>query len=87
MERGVPCCAADAVRRLRRISVGGNQVAIVKLDHILEEVHAMGLEDEGRIAAELLKRAKVFNYISPSAEDRYSEALLVVYRSEKEGLR
>ena len=85
MERGVPCCAADAARRVRRIGVGGNQVAIVQLDRILGEVQTLGLEDVGRIAAELLRRAKVFNYIPPGAEDRYAEALLGVYMSEKEG--
>jgi len=77
----VPCCAADAARKVRRITLaGGTQVGIVGLACILEEVRALSIDDEVLLKAELLSRVKARNYVSRSAENDYADALYDEYR-------
>jgi len=78
-----PCCAADALRRIRQVDVGGIVVGISMLDQILPEVREMELPDEKEIGRELLKRVKIYNYIPASAEEKYRMALLEEYLKYK----
>ncbi|OPZ43861.1 MAG: hypothetical protein BWY93_00937 [Euryarchaeota archaeon ADurb.BinA087] len=80
-----PCCAADALRRIRQVDVGGIVVGISMLDHILPEVREMELPDEKEIGRELLKRVKIYNYIPASAEEKYRIALLEEFLKCKGG--
>ncbi|MBR1369440.1 hypothetical protein RJ53_08010 [Methanocalculus chunghsingensis] len=75
-----PCCAADALRRIRQIDIGGISVGLVLLDEIINKVLIMNLESDDRIAEELIKYTKIFNYIPPSAEETYCTALMREYR-------
>jgi len=80
-----PCCAADALQRIRQVDVGGIVVGISMLDQILPEVREMELPDEKEIGRELLKRVKIYNYIPASAEEKYRIALLEEYLKCKGG--
>lgn len=75
-----PCCAADALRRIRQVDVGGIVIGISMFDHILAEVKALNLTAEKEIGDELLKRVKIYNYVPVSAEEKYRIALLREYR-------
>lgn len=75
-----PCCSAEALRRIRQIDVDGHPIGLAMLDDTLDEVLRLDLPDEGRIGDELLRRARVYNYIPPPAEDQYRKALVGEYR-------
>lgn len=81
MDDKVPCCAADAARKVKRLTLAsGAQVGIVGLEAILCEVKALGLTDEISIKAELLGRVKVRNYVPRKAEEEYADALYSEYK-------
>lgn len=75
-----PCCATEALRRIRRVNVGGITFGLAMLDAISEEVASLGISAEDPLKNELLRRAKIYNYIPRQAEDAYAEALLREYR-------
>ena len=72
-----PCCAADAMQRVKPVEVNGATVGLSMLDLVFAEVQALGLTDESAVRAELLKRVKVYNYVPASAAEAYAGA---VYR-------
>lgn len=74
-----PCCAAEALRRVKQIEIGGTIVGIAMLDSIMEEVRGSNLARSDEIADELLKRVKIYNYVPKAAEASYREALLREY--------
>ena len=51
-------------------------------DEIIAEVSRIGLDDEKEIAKELLKRVKMYNYVAPSSEKEYADAMLYEYKKE-----
>ena len=75
-----PCCAADAVLRIRQIPVNGIPTGITLLDECIAHVKMQDLKSEPEIKAALIKRVKVYNYIPPGVEDRYARALFEEYR-------
>ena len=50
------------------------------LDTCIAEVKQQGLQNETEIRAVLLKRVKVYNYVPPSVEGHYTDALVEEYR-------
>ncbi len=79
-----PCCAAEALRRIRQVDVGSIVIGIAMLDPILTEVKRMKISGEKEIGDELLKRVKIYNYIPASAEMKYQAALLREYHKLQE---
>jgi hypothetical protein len=77
-----PCCAADALRRIRHVTINGLPTGITMLDEIIEEVKSQDLRSDPDIRAALLKRLKVFNYIPPNVEDEYARVLLEEFRKQ-----
>jgi len=72
-------CCAKSITRI--IKVGEFEAGLVGLDQALHNVYASGLENEEEIQRDLLKWMKDFgNYIGPSSENDYREALLREYR-------
>ena len=61
------------------IVVDGKATGINQLEFILDEVMALGLQDENEIRRELVKRAKVLNYIPTKMTEKYGKALLEAY--------
>ena len=81
-KREKPCCAAEALRRVRRIDVGGVVVGLAMLDDILADTVARNLPGETAIGDELIKQVKIYNYIPKEAEPLYRAALLLDYQNE-----
>ncbi|MEE9151615.1 MAG: hypothetical protein V3U20_07265 [Thermoplasmata archaeon] len=77
-----PCCAAEAARMDKKLSIGGIPVGISHFDSIIEEVLEMGLNDEKEIKEELLKKVKIYNYVSPGSEEDYANALFTEYKRQ-----
>ena len=75
-----PCCAADALRRIRQIPINGISTGICMLDECIAEVQAQDLKTEPEIRAALLKRVNVYNYIPQTIEPEYARVLLEEYR-------
>ncbi|HDR72913.1 MAG TPA: hypothetical protein ENN85_03235 [Methanoculleus sp.] len=75
-----PCCAAEALRSIRRVNVDGVTVGLAMLDAIFEEVASLGISAQEPLKNELLRRAKIYNYVPRQAEDAYAIALLREYR-------
>ena len=55
------------------------------LDTILSEVKALNLTGKKEVGEELLKRVKIYNYVPPSAEEKYRIMLLEEYRNYRGG--
>ena len=77
-----PCCAAEALRRIRQVEVGGITVGLAMLDDILDEVRGLHLASKDAIAEELMKRVRVYNYIPPAVTEKYRLALLREYEKK-----
>jgi hypothetical protein len=75
-----PCCAADAIRRIRQIPVNGIPTGITMLDECMIVVKMQDLKSEQEIRAEFIERVKIYNYIPPKIEDEYARALLEEYK-------
>jgi hypothetical protein len=76
-----PCCAADALRRIRQIDVNGIPTGITMLDESIGEVWDLGLTDEREIRETLMKRVMIYNYIPPGALEAYTVAVMREYQS------
>jgi hypothetical protein len=74
-----PCCAADALRRIRQIEVNGIRTGISMLDESIDDVKGLGLSDEHAIREALVKRVKIYNYIPPAAVEAYADAIVREY--------
>ncbi|KLK88689.1 hypothetical protein SZ63_06790 [Methanoculleus sediminis] len=81
-KREKPCCAAEALRRVRRIEVGGVVVGLTMLDDILADVIDCDISGEAAIGDELIRQVKIYNYIPKEAEPLYRAALLLEYQNE-----
>jgi hypothetical protein len=77
-----PCCPADALRRVKMIPVNGIPTGITMLDEIISEVKEMNLSSEQQIKEILLKKVKVYNYVSKGAEEMYANALIKEYTNQ-----
>ena len=82
MESQKPCCAAAAARMIKKLALRGGEVGIANLESILKAVAALKLTDDNVIKKELLNRVKIYNYVAPSADNEYSEALLGEYKRQ-----
>jgi hypothetical protein len=78
-----PCCAADALRRIRQINVNGFPTGITMLDESMSEVRELGLTDDREIRDAMMKRIKIYNYIPPGVADAYAEAIMREYHIAK----
>jgi hypothetical protein len=79
-DRGVPPCVADAARRVTKIRVAGNLIGIMEFDRVLREVEDLGPMEDTEVRKELIERTKKHNYIPPSSEEGYADALLVEFK-------
>ena len=70
-------CCDPRVPRPKMLWVDDGEVGVVGLDEIFKEVSQIVLLTDEKLAAELLSRFKVKNYVPSSAEKKYAEALLI----------
>ncbi len=82
MNRDIPCCAAEAMRRIRRISVDGTVVGLSMIEQIFQDVAGADLIQDTAIRSELLRQVKVYNYVPASAEETYADAVFEEYQKD-----
>ena len=75
-----PCCAADALRRIRQIPINGIMTGITMLDESIAEVKEQNPGSEPEILSSLMKKIRIYNYIPKSVEEEYARALMEEYR-------
>jgi hypothetical protein len=75
-----PCCAADALRRIRQVKINGVMTGITMLDECIAEVRKLKLTDQREIREALMKQVKVYNYVPKSVEEEYAKVLFEKYK-------
>jgi hypothetical protein len=75
-----PCCAADALRRIRQVKINGVMTGMTMLDECIAGVKTENLHSEPEIRAALMKRIKVYNYVPRSVEEEYAKVLFEEYK-------
>lgn len=84
------CCAKPVTRIIK---VADFDAGLVGLDQALQNVFIAGVKDDEEIKRELMRWVRDFgNYVSPSREQDYKQALLREYKSyvgkaQREGRR
>src|SRR5512136_887960 len=66
--------------KIKKILIDGKETGIDRIDWILLDVMALGLDDEEKITDEIVKRVRRFNFITSLKEAEYRKALLREYR-------
>ena len=73
-------CAADALWKVRQVTINGHPIGIMNLDECIATVRAEDLSSDGEIQVALLKEVRGCNYIPPPVEAEYARVLLEEYR-------
>lgn len=79
MEEEKSCCAASAARKIRKVTIDGQEIGIAQLETIFSRVSAMELEGDEETARALMNQVKIFNYVPPSKDAIYQRAILNAY--------
>ena len=66
--------------KIKKIPIDCKETGIDRLDWVLQDVAALDLTDDERIAEEIVKRVRQFNFIPSKKLPQYREALLREYR-------
>jgi hypothetical protein len=80
MSDNKPCCAADALRRIRQVKINGIMTGITMLDESIAEIRVQNYGSEPEIRAALLKKIRIYNYIPQGVEEEYARALMEEYK-------
>jgi len=80
MDDDKPCCAAEALRRIRQVKINGIPTGITMLDEIIAEVKEQKLTTVTDISAALMKRVRVYNYVPENVKEAYAAAILEDYK-------
>jgi hypothetical protein len=75
-----PCCAAEALRRIRQIPVNGIMTGITMLDESIAAVREQNPGNDSRISEALMKKIRVYNYIPPGVAEAYARAIMEEYK-------
>jgi hypothetical protein len=75
-----PCCAADALRRIRQVKINGIMTGITMLDESIADVKAQNPRSEPEILAALMKKIRIYNYVPKGVEQEYEQALIGEYK-------
>ncbi|MDD1687305.1 hypothetical protein [Methanoregula sp.] len=76
----IPCCAADALRRIRQIPINGIMTGITMLDESIAAVKEQDLKSETDTRDALMKKIKIYNYVPRGVEEAYASALMDEYK-------
>jgi len=79
-----PCCAAEALRRIRQVPVNGIMTGITMLDESIAKVKAQNPGSETEIRRALMESVRVYNYVPPGIEEEYARAVMEEYRKGME---
>lgn len=80
MNNDKPCCAADALRRIRQIPINGIMTGITMLDESIADVKEQEPGNELAIREALMKKIKIYNYVPRGVEEAYSMAIMEEFR-------
>ena len=75
-----PCCAAEALRRIRQIPINGIMTGLTMLDESIADVKGQNLETDTEIREALLKKIRIYNYIPKGVEEAYIRAVMEEYK-------
>ncbi|MFA4876067.1 MAG: hypothetical protein WC586_01530 [Methanoregula sp.] len=75
----IPCCAADALWRIRKIRINGMMTGITMLNESIAAVLDEKPAGDTAVRAALMKRIRACNYIPPATEEAYTDALMEEY--------
>jgi hypothetical protein len=75
-----PCCAADALSRIRQVKINGIMTGITMLDESIAEIRTQNYGSEQEIRAALLKKIRIYNYVPKGVEEEYARALMEEYK-------
>jgi len=75
-----PCCAAEALRRIRQIPINGIMTGITMLDESIADVKEQNPGNDSAIREALMKKIKIYNYVPKGVEDAYAQALMDEYK-------
>jgi len=78
-----PCCAADALRRIRQVNVNGIPTGITMLDESISEVREAGLTNEREAREALMKQIRIYNYFPPGVQEAYTESIMREYHANR----
>lgn len=76
----IPCCAADALRRIRQIPVNGIMTGITMLDESIADVKRQNPGNDSLISEALMKKIRVYNYVPPGVAEAYAHAIMDEYK-------
>lgn len=77
----IPCCAADALWRIRKVKINGVMTGVTRLDECIAAVAEENLTREEEIRESLMKKIRIANYIPPGVEEAYGTALMEEYHT------
>lgn len=72
-------CGSASVDESKKIWVGGHNIGVSNWSTVVAEIEAMKLEDNDRIADELLKRVEKNDFVPSRKRKEYRVALLEEY--------
>lgn len=75
-----PCCAADALRRIRQIPINGIMTGITMLDESITTVKEMNPGNDAAIREALMKKIRIYNYVPRGVEEEYARAIMEEYK-------
>ena len=76
----IPCCAADALRRIRQININGIMTGITMLDESIAAVKEQNFRSDTAIREALMKKIKIYNYVPKGVEEAYAQAMMEEYQ-------
>jgi len=80
MDDDNPCCAAEALRRIRQIPINGTMTGITMLDESIDDVKEQNFGSDAAVSEALMKKIRIYNYIPPGVAGEYARAIMDEYR-------
>lgn len=80
MNNDKPCCAADALSRIRQVKINGIMTGITMLDESITDVKAQDPGSDLEILAALMKKITIYNYVPKGVEAEYARVLMEEYK-------
>jgi len=75
-----PCCAAEALRRIRQIPINGIATGITMLDESIADVKEQNPGSDAAVSEALMKKIRVYNYVPKGVEESYAQAIMEEYK-------
>lgn len=76
----IPCCAADALQRIRQIPINGIPTGICMLEESIAAVKELDLKSDSEIREALMKKIRIYNYVPGGVEGEYTRAIMDEYK-------